>query len=99
EVKEERILESGAEARGRTGDVDRAIVGRHRDARRGLAALAGKLLVEEQASIRTELDDQRGNVHDAGFGSLKRAGNEDRTVGRDRHPAAWIRDIPRGVLF
>ena len=46
QVKNERVLESGAEAGGRPGDVDRAVVRRDRYSSGGLADPAVKLLVE-----------------------------------------------------
>jgi hypothetical protein len=73
---------------------------------------AGKLLVEQQIPIGTELDDQRGKTHDAGFRRLEGADDEEdrnrrprpssRRAHPRRSPAVYCRchtRVPAAVIF
>ncbi len=75
-----------------------SVLGRsHRDAFRGLSAPSGKLRVEQQTAVRTELDDQRGDVHETLLRRLNGPRENDRSVRCGRHSAAWIHDVAGAV--
>ena len=97
QMQHERVLRTGAETGRRPGDKDRPIVRSDRDAFRGLAVASGKLLVEQQAAVGTELDDQRGDVHETRLCRLDGSREHDRSVRCGRHSAARIHDFAGAV--